>query len=318
MQNNTGSLDSSPSGSEPTAGTGSLGSTMTDRPFGVHIRVSRWKSVLVILAVPLLLLLVQIIVFQGVVLIEGAPDPLQPRLTPLSILASGISTAITAVLATMMLARLARVPWRSIFRYGRSFDWRRVGVYLAVAAVLVALSLAVVVVILPETLGSGEVTIGATTVAAILMTLVATPLQSAGEEIAFRGVVAPAAGSWFRSVRPAIILAIVLSGATFAVVHVSIEPWFVTYLFVFSACTVLMGVISGGLEAAMAFHVSNNVIAGIFNAVIAGNDTAVVNRGSGTGSAESFIPLMVMNVAVVGAVWLIERRKRRVERTTAH
>lgn len=318
MQSTTGPFDSSPSRPVRAAGTGRPDATTDDRPFGVHIRVSRWKSVLVIVAVPLLLLVVQIIVFQGVVAIEGPADPLMPRLTPLSILASGISTAITALLATMMLARLAKVPWRSVFRHGRPFDRRRLGIYLAVAAVLVAVALAAASLFLPETLGNGNISIGAVTIASILVTLVATPLQSAGEEIAFRGVVVPAAGSWFRAVGPALVLAVLVSGATFAVVHVSIEPWFVSYLFVFSACTVLMGAISGGLEAAMAFHVSNNVIAGIFNAVMAGNDSAVVNRGEGTGSAGSFIILMVMNVAVLGAVWLIERRRRTVRRSTAH
>lgn len=304
MQSSTGSARYAP---EP-IGAGDTAATR-DRPFGVHIQIARWKSVLVILAVPVLLLLVQILVFQGVVLIEGPADPLAPKLTALAILASGISTAITALLATILMARLAKVSWRSIFRHNRSFDWRRLGVYLAASAVLVTLALVLGSFLAPERLAWGDLTIGATTIGIILMTLVAVPLQAAGEEIAFRGVVAPAAGSWFRGVRPAIAVAIVISGATFALVHVSIEPWFVSYLFVFSASTIVMGLITGGLEAAMAFHVSNNVIAGIFNALAAGNEASVVDRGASSGGP-LYLILMGMNIAVVGSVWLIERRKR--------
>ena len=175
---------------------------------------------------------------------------------------------------------------------------------------MVGLSIVATALIAPGSTGWGSFDVGATTIGIILVTLVATPLQAAGEEVAFRGAVVPAAGSWFRSVRPAIVLGIVLSGGLFALVHVSIDMWFVSYLFVFSACTVWLGLISGGLEAAMAFHVSNNVLVGIINALFAGNDATVVDRASGSGPGPSLIILMVMNVAVVGTVWLIERKKR--------
>ena len=290
--------------------TSPLHPALADRPFGVHFRLPRWKSLILLIAVPVLLLLVQIIVFQAVVMIEGPADPLMPRLTPLTLLASGISTAITALIATMLMARLARISWRSIFRHNRKFDWRRLGIYFAASVLLVGLSVVATALIAPESAGWGSFDVGATTVGIILVTLVAIPLQTAGEEVAFRGVVVPAAGSWFRGVRPAIVLGIILSGALFALVHVSIDPWFVSYLFVFSACTVLMGLISGGLEAAMAFHVANNVLVGIINALFAGNDATVVDRASGSGPGASLIILMVMNVAVLGTVWMIERKKR--------
>lgn len=220
------------------------------------------------------------------------------------------------MLVTLLLARLARISWRNIFRHNRSFDGRRLGVYLAVAVVVVALGLVASAVVAPEKVGwTGwdGITIGATTIVIILVTLVAIPLQSAGEEILFRGAVAPAAGSWFRGVRPAVVVAILVSAASFALVHVSIDPWFVTYLFVFSASVIVMGLISGGLEAAISFHVSNNVIAGIFNAVLAGNVATTADRGAGSGFTTLYIILMVMDVVMLGAVWLMERRTRTVK-----
>jgi hypothetical protein len=59
----------------------------------------------------------------------------------------------------------------------------------------VGLSILVTVVTAPDSLGWGSFTIGATTIAMILVALVATPLQSAGEDIAFGGALIPAASS---------------------------------------------------------------------------------------------------------------------------
>jgi len=290
--------------------TSPLHTALSDRPFGVHFRLPRWKSLIVLIAVPLVLLVVQVLLFQAIAMIEGPADPLKPRLTPLTLLATGISTAITALIATVLVARLARISWRSVFSHNRKFDWRRLGLYFAVSAVPVGLSVIATAIIAPGSTGWGNFEVGATTIVIILVTLVATPMQAAGEEVAFRGAVVPAAGSWFRSVRPAILLGIVLSGGLFALVHVSIDPWFVSYMFVFTACTVSMGLISGGLEAAMAFHVSNNVLVSVVNALFAGNDAIVVDRAAGSGPGASLVILMVMNVVVVGTVWLIERKKR--------
>ena len=38
--------------------------TLPDRPFGVHVRMARWKSLIVLIAIPLTLFVTQILVFQ--------------------------------------------------------------------------------------------------------------------------------------------------------------------------------------------------------------------------------------------------------------
>jgi uncharacterized protein len=288
-----------------------LPGTDPDRPFGVHFRMAWWKSVIVIIAIPLTLLLTQVIIFQVVVAVEGPADPNRPSLTPLSIAAAGTSTAVTALLMTMLVAAMAKVSWRAVFRHTRKFDWRRVGIYLLGSAVLVILSLGATILIAPQSLGWGSFAVGGTTIAIILVTFVATPLQSAGEEIAFRGVLIPAAGSWFRNVRLAVVFGILVSGIFFAAVHVTLDPWLLAYLMVLSACTAVMGLISGGLEAAMAFHVANNVIAGIVNSLFTGGESTTLDRSVGAGPGANLIILMVMNVSVVVLVWLIERAKRK-------
>jgi membrane protease YdiL (CAAX protease family) len=295
----------------PSRAESALPGTLPDRPFGVHFRMARWKSLIVLILIPLTLLLVQIIVFQGVVAIEGPADPNRPALTPLTIAATGISTAITAVLMTMLVAAMAKVSWRAVFRHTRAFDWRRVRTYLLASAVPVGLSILVGLLIAPGSMGWGSFAVGGTTIAIILVSLVGIPLQAAGEEIAFRGTLIPAAGSWFRNTRVAIPFAMLVSGVLFAVVHVTLDPWLVSYLIVFSACTASMGLISGGLEAAMAFHVTNNLIAGILNALFTGGESTTLDRSVGAGPGAGYIILMVMNVSVVVLVWLVERVKRR-------
>ncbi|MFD7026047.1 CPBP family intramembrane glutamic endopeptidase [Promicromonospora sukumoe] len=287
-----------------------LPGTSPDRPFGVHFRMARWKSLVVLIALPLLLFAVQIVVFQAVVLVEGPADPDKPALTPLTIAATGLSTAVAAVLATMLVAKMAKVPWRAVFRHTRAFDRRRLWTYLLGAAAVVGLGTLATALIAPGSSGWGAFELGPLAALTIAVTLLATPLQSAGEEVLFRGAAVPAAGSWFRSTRLAVAFGILVSGALFAVVHVSLDPWLVSYLFVFSACTVIMGLVSGGLEAAMAFHVSNNVLVGIVNALFAGGGSSVVDRGVGSGPGASLVILMVMNVLAVLMVWLVERAKR--------
>lgn len=267
---------------------------------------------------PAILVVAQIILFQGVVLLEGPADPSKPALTPPTIAAVGLSTAITALLMTALVARMARVPWRAVFRHRRAFDRRRLGIYLLGSAPMVGLGLLVAALVAPESIGTFA--LGAATIVAIVATLVFSPLQSAGEEVIFRGAVIPAAGSWFRSTRLAVVFGILVSGALFAVLHVSLEPWFVTYLFLFSASAAIIGMLSGGMEAAIAFHVANNVIVGIVNALFAGDGVAVVDRGASSGPDPTLLVLMVMNVSVVALVWLVERAKRsrtRSDRGTA-
>ena len=297
----------------PDGATVALPRTLPERPFGVHFRMSRWKSLIVLIAIPVTLLVVQIIVFQAVVMIEGPADPNRPALTPLTIVASGISTAITAVLATILVASMAKVPWRAVFRHRRALRLappRHLPPWIRPFWSASASSPAHSSRQRPLDGDTRAFGIGATTIGIIVVTLLAIPLQAAGEEVAFRGAVIPAAGSWFRGTRLAVVFGILVSGALFALVHVSLDPWFVSYLFVFSACAAIMGLISGGLEAAIAFHVSNNVLAGIVNALFAGNDATVVDRAVGSGPGPAFIILMVMNVSVVALVWRVERTKR--------
>ena len=94
----------------------------------------------------------------------------------------------------------------------------------------------------------------------LVMAFVLTPFQAAGEEYLFRGWLLLAIGSWFRRPLPAILIAAAVSAVTFSLAHGSFDPWIVLDLSVFAVAAVLLTWRTGGLEAAVALHVVNNVV----------------------------------------------------------
>ncbi|MFF5021998.1 CPBP family intramembrane glutamic endopeptidase [Micrococcus luteus] len=94
----------------------------------------------------------------------------------------------------------------------------------------------------------------------LVMAFVLTPFQAAGEEYLFRGWLLLAIGSWFRRPMPAIVIAAGVSAVTFSLAHGSFDPWILLDLSVFAVAAVLLTWRTGGLEAAVALHVVNNVV----------------------------------------------------------
>jgi membrane protease YdiL (CAAX protease family) len=279
------------------------------RPFGTHIRMAWWKSLIVVTAIPLTLLLVQLGFYLLAGLVEGG-DPLESTLTPLRLLAANLSTGLTALLAVVLVTWFARVPWRSVFSSPRRFDRRRLAIYFAGSVVLVGAGTAAVAAIAPDATGWVGFGISGTTVGLLAVVVFSTPIQSAGEEIMFRGAVLPAVGSWFRAVRPAFISGLVVSSLSFAVVHAATDRWLMGYYVFLSACTAIMGLITRGLEAAMAFHAANNVVATTVNALLAGGGSLVVDRTEGAGGGPALIIPAVVNLGVLAFVGLRERARR--------
>ncbi|WP_250009034.1 CPBP family intramembrane glutamic endopeptidase [Actinoplanes sp. M2I2] len=281
------------------------------RPFGAHIQMTWWKSLVIIAAIPLTLFVSQLGLSMLAGLVEDG-DPLESTLTPMKLLAANLGTGLTALLAVVLLTRFSQVPWRSVFSSPRRFDPRRLATSFAGSVVLVGAGIALVAVAAPDATGWVGFGISGTTVALLAVVVFSTPIQSAGEEIMFRGAVLPAVGSWFHAVRPAFITGLVVSSLSFAVVHAASHPWLFGYYVFLSACTALMGLITRGLEAAMAFHIANNVVATTINALLAGGGTLVVDRtggGGGGGGPELIVPAVV-NLGVLAFVWHHERARR--------
>jgi membrane protease YdiL (CAAX protease family) len=120
----------------------------------------------------------------------------------------------------------------------------------------------------------------------------------------------PAAASWVRPVRPALAVGLVVSALGFAVVHGSTDPWLAGYFTVVAVSTGLMAILSGGMEAPIAFHVVNNVLFGVISNVMSGGGITTIDRATDTGDA-SLLILVAVNVGMVALVATYERRCRR-------
>lgn len=279
----------------------------SSRPFGAHLRMSWWRPLVIIFVPSLVLLVLQVLLYQVVGVIEGSDDPMAPTFTPLKFLAVNVATGMAGVVAILLLVWLAKVPWRSLISSPRALDWRRFRQYLLGAALLVGVGIGVVALVAPESPGWTTFGFTGTTAAMLVLVLLSTPIQSAGEELMFRSAMLPAAASWVRAVRPALAVGLVVSGLGFAALHGSTDPWLFGYFVLISVSTGLMAIISRGIEAPVAFHVANNVLFTTVNTLMAGGEAFAIDRSTGSGDA-SLLILAVVNLAMVVFVWLRERR----------
>ncbi|SBT65937.1 Membrane protease YdiL, CAAX protease family [Micromonospora sediminicola] len=279
----------------------------SSRPFGAHLRMSWWKPLVVIGVPPVVMLVLQVLLYQVVGAIEGSDDPMSPVMTPLKSLAVNISIGTSGVVAVLLLARIAKVPWRRLISSPRAVDTRRLTYYLVIAAVLVGAGIGVVALVAPDSPGWTTFGVSGTTIGLLAVTVLSTPLQSTGEELLWRSAVLPAAASWVRAVRPALAVGLVVSSLGFAVLHGSSDPWLFGYFTFIGLCTGLMAIISGGVEAPVAFHVANNVLFGVVSTVMADGEPYAIDRATDSGDA-SLLILAAVNVAMVVLVWSRERR----------
>lgn len=98
--------------------------------------------------------------------------------------------------------------------------------------------------------------------AALIAILIFFPLQCAGEEYVFRGLLAQTFGAWI----PVAVIALILQGIAFGLSH--------GYDMATNASIVLNGILwgwltakTGGLEASICLHASNNVVIFLMNSV---------------------------------------------------
>jgi membrane protease YdiL (CAAX protease family) len=115
----------------------------------------------------------------------------------------------------------------------------------------------------------------------LLVIVLLTPLQAAGEEYAFRGYLTQAVGGAFRSPRVAMAVAVVVPALLFALAHGAQDPPIFVDRLAFGLVAGVLVILTGGLEAGIAMHVLNNWLA--FGAALAfGDMTSALNPTGGT------------------------------------
>lgn len=224
-----------------------------------------WRSLLgVVLGIVLYLLLVQVIL-QVVVLITALIFPpgmpygqymrhAQALENPAGLLGTnlGIFALVPIAFAIMMMIHGVRPRWLGSVR--PRLRWKFVGISLAIAAVALG-----AVQVVPMVLGSAVSLSPQSHYQTFLIIIVVTsPLQAAGEEYFFRGYLLQALGSvtsnrWF---------GIVASSVVFALFHgFGQNPAIFVDRLAFGLLAAMLVTATGGLEASIGAHVINNLYA---------------------------------------------------------
>lgn len=289
------------------------------RPFGAHLRMAWWKPPVIIIGTLVALGVANVGLGLVAIMLDVVlfgRDPLSMEISPLLLLATNLSLVAMAPVAILLTAWLSGTPWRRLLSVDEGLRWRRLGGYLLAFTALLVFAAAASFVLAPEVLGLRGFALTGTTLGMLAVMLLTTPLQAAAEELAYRGAIMPAIASWFPSARLAIVAGLLGSSLLFGASHLSLDPWLMSYYTLIGICLGSMVLLSRGLEAAIAFHVANNVLLMALSALFADGGGLVIDRSVGMGGPFMLI-FMAVDVLAVGLVLRHERRARRAQGLTA-
>jgi membrane protease YdiL (CAAX protease family) len=139
----------------------------------------------------------------------------------------------------------------------------------------------------------------------LVVVLVLTPLQAAGEEYAFRGYLTQAFGNLFGNWFGRPVAAVLFPALLFALAHGAQSPPVFFDRFAFGIVAALLVVLTGGLEAGIAMHVLNNWLA--FGLALAFGDMASTLNPSG-GTWWTIPVTLTQSLVYLGLVLWVARR----------
>ncbi|AWB90800.1 CPBP family intramembrane glutamic endopeptidase [Aeromicrobium chenweiae] len=141
-------------------------------------------------------------------------------------------------------------------------------------------------------------------VLAIVLVLLVVPFQAAAEEYVFRGYVLQLVGSWTRFAA----IPVIVSVPIFVAGH-AYELWGLVDVGIFGLTAAILVIRTGGLEAAIAAHVANNVVLFVLDAL------GTISASDDTGAtAIDVLPTVVSSVVLL--VWIEwSARRHGIQRT---
>lgn len=273
-----------------------------------------WRPVVALVLTLVLGLMVATVLYAisvGIDAAAGRIDPLSPDYDPFDITALGflannlglasliviaalVSTALFSQRAGFLASVVGRMRW----------DWlcRCVLIILPIWLVFFALDTWL-------SLRAGvdfDLAVNPDTGLLIIGILLTTPLQAAGEEFGFRGVFNRAVASFFRNGRAGLVAGAVVSSLLFAAAHGAGDVWLNVFYLWFGFATCYVTWRTGGLEAAIAMHVVNNMLAEV---VVPFSDIGdMFNRQAGTAGPEILIMMVAVGLASALIGWQAGRR----------
>jgi membrane protease YdiL (CAAX protease family) len=223
-------------------------------------------------------------------------------LTPWSMLANNLALGAMWPVAVLLQWWLFGVRPRWMSSVEGRFRWRWFGRLALVIVPVWTVYVGISFLLSPL----DAVVIDGTVVAMLAVVVLTTPLQSAGEEFGTRGLIQRSAGSWFGNPAVAFAVGTIVSGAVFATAHLAGDPWLIAYYFVFGASLSITARGTGGLEAPILIHVTNNVLLLVPTALMSQTDQ-VFQRDAGTGGPFMLVPMAVCVLAAVLSTWWARR-----------
>ncbi|MET1007558.1 MAG: CPBP family intramembrane glutamic endopeptidase, partial [Propionibacteriaceae bacterium] len=232
--------------------------------------------------------------------------------TPALFLATNIGNALCIPLAMLFQWWIWGQQKRWLHSVAGVFRWRLLGRSAAIVVPLWLVYMGVSAVAFPQASGiTGPSNFTGESVALLVIMLLTTPLQAAGEEYGARGLIMRAAGSWVASPVPGLIIATIVPSLVFMAAHGAGDPWLNVYYFLFGAAMSLLVWRTGGLEAAVVVHAVNNMMA--FGIVILAGQEINLDRSAGTGGAFMLVPMAVL--LIVALLLSLLARRWKVQRT---
>ncbi len=279
------------------------------RPYHLFLRAPLWRwwrpLLAAVVTVVAWVVITAIITVPGLILDDGATavSPGEPiRIGPWFFLANNVILGLSIPL--VMLVQWAvmgqRPGWISSIA-GR-VRWRWLFQSLAVAGSVMVVMFAVELAVSPpEDLRWREYTW-----LLIIGILITTPLQSAGEEYLLRGLLTRLVGSYFKKPLFGWVVATTVSSVLFMRLHMAQDAWLNTYYLVFGVIASWVVWRTGGLEAAVAIHVANNMTA---EALLPWSEiSGLMDRSEGMGDATILIHITALVVITVALTRLARRR----------
>ena len=284
--------------------------------------VGWWRPVVGVVAGVLLMLVAQVVLLVGfvVVFLAMGTDDLGDRVEALS----DTSHVTPSLLANLNLSLAAAIPVALLLTFalhGLRPGWicsvagRMRWKWLLLTFVLAAVALLATVVVGSFVPAAGDPADSSgglnhwtdTIRDFVIVIVLLTPLQAAGEEFAFRGYLTQAFGGLFAPLGPwaARGAAVLLPATLFALAHGAQDaPVFVDRL-AFGVVSGILVIATGGLEAGIAMHVLNNFLAYGFALAFSDMTSALNPSGSSWWTLPTTLTQSLVYLAL--AIWAARR-----------
>lgn len=224
------------------------------------------------------------------------------EITPMLFLANNVALALAIPLAWAAHRAVLgqRAGW--LFSIVGRLRWGLLGRFMLIALVFYLALFVVETALtgLPENLA-----VGPDTWFLLFSILLTTPLQSAGEEVAIRGLMARSIGSWFPARRVGLVVSTAITAVVFMALHGAGDPWLNAHYLWFGVVACVLTWKTGGLEAPIALHVVNN-LTGLSLVPFLGLD-GLFDRDAGVGSPLVLVQAALLTAAAAAILWQAKR-----------